>query len=116
MFTHPSNQGTPRRMAARKTAPRLRRLAAVLAAVSCGLLASALVVPSAFAVIPGSSGSGTNPPMPVTATTVHVVTGGGMAGWQITLIALGAALVVAAAPVLLDRARAARRAAPATTA
>jgi hypothetical protein len=34
-----------------------------------------------------------------------------MPGWQITLIALGAALVAATAAVLLDRARAARRAA-----
>jgi hypothetical protein len=32
-----------------------------------------------------------------------------MPGWQITLIALGAALVTAVAAVLLDRARLARR-------
>ena len=37
-----------------------------------------------------------------------------MAGWQITLIAVGAALVAATAAVLLDRARAARRSVPAT--
>jgi hypothetical protein len=45
-----------------------------------------------------------------------VVTEGGMPGWQITLIALGAALVAATTAVLLDRARAARRPSPATTA
>jgi hypothetical protein len=45
-----------------------------------------------------------------------VITAGGMAGWQITLIALGAALIAAAAAVLLDRARGTRRAASATTA
>ena len=45
----------------------------------------------------------------------RVVTAGGMAGWQIALIALGSALVAAVAAVLLDRARAARRAASATT-
>ena len=39
------------------------------------------------------------------APAVRVVTAGGMAGWQITLIALGAALVAAAAAVVLDRAR-----------
>jgi hypothetical protein len=39
----------------------------------------------------------------------------GMPGWQITLIALAAALAAAAALVVLDRARASRRAAPATT-
>jgi hypothetical protein len=44
-----------------------------------------------------------------------VVTGG-MAGWQITLIALGAALIAAIAAVFLDRALAARRAASAPTA
>jgi hypothetical protein len=36
-----------------------------------------------------------------------------MAGWQITLIALGAALIAAAAAVLADRALAGRRAVPA---
>jgi len=44
-----------------------------------------------------------------------VVTAGGIAGWQITVIALGAALVAATAAVWLDRARAARRAVHATT-
>ena len=39
----------------------------------------------------------------------------GMPGWQITLIALGAALVAATAAILLDRARTARRAASAAT-
>jgi hypothetical protein len=45
-----------------------------------------------------------------------VVTVGGMAGWQIALIALGAALVAATVAILLDRARAARRAASGATA
>ena len=40
---------------------------------------------------------------------VYITTGGGMHGWQITLIAVGAALVAAAAAVLLDRARVARK-------
>ena len=40
---------------------------------------------------------------------VVTVTAGGMPGWQITLIAAGAALLAAAVAVLLDRARAARR-------
>ena len=43
-----------------------------------------------------------------------VITGGGMPGWQITLIAVGAALAGAAMAVLLDRARAARKAHAAT--
>jgi hypothetical protein len=53
---------------------------------------------------------------PVPATTVHVVNSGGIAGWQIALIAAGAALVAAAAALLIGRARAARRATPAPTA
>jgi hypothetical protein len=40
---------------------------------------------------------------------IHTVVIGGMPGWQITLIAVGAALAAAAVAVLLDRARAARR-------
>jgi hypothetical protein len=60
---------------------------------------------------PGSAYAGTP-----AAPAVPVVTVGGMAGWQITVIALGTALVAAAVAVLLDRALAARRAASATTA
>jgi hypothetical protein len=44
------------------------------------------------------------------------VVNSGMAGWQIVLIAVGAALVAAAAVLLIDRARAARGATPAPTA
>lgn len=40
---------------------------------------------------------------------VHAVVTGGMPGWEITLIAIGAALAAAAAAVLLDRARTTRR-------
>lgn len=118
MFAHLPRRGTHPRTAARKAGARLRRLAGVLAAATCGLLASAAIVPAAFArVVPDPGGQyGTAPVAPVPATTVRVVTAGGMAGWQITLIALGAALVAAAAAVLFDRALAARRVAPATTA
>ena len=87
--------------------PRPRRLAAALAALTCALLASAAIVPAAWAVnvIPPGGGD--------PAATVPVISGA-MAGWQITLIALGAALVAATAAVVLDRARSARRSAPAT--
>ena len=119
MFTHLPRQQPHPRTAARKAGARLGRLVAVLAAVTCGLMASVAVVPAAFAGIPvpgpgGYSGSTTVAPVP--GTTVRVITAGGMAGWQITLIALGAALVAAVAAVLLDRALAARRTASATTA
>lgn len=45
-----------------------------------------------------------------------MITTGGMPGWQITLIALGAALVAAAAAVILDRTLARRRLVSAKTA
>jgi hypothetical protein len=50
---------------------------------------------------------GTGPIAPVPATTVHVISTGGMPGWQITLIAIGAALLAAVLAVLADRTRAA---------
>ena len=115
MSTHLPHQGPHMQTAARQAAARLRRLAAVLGAVACGLLASAAIIPAAFAYgIPQPGGPGGL--TPATPTTVSVVTAGGMAGWQITVIAIGAALVAAIAAVLLDRALSARRAASATTA
>jgi hypothetical protein len=111
MVTQLSHRGPLPRMAARQAGARLRRLAAVLAAVTCALLTSAAVVPAAFAKMRPDGGPPYGPASvtPVPATTVRVITAGGMAGWQITLIALGAALVAAAAAVLLDRALAGRR-------
>ena len=43
------------------------------------------------------------------APVVHTVVVGGTPGWQIALIAIGAALVAAIAAVLMERARSARR-------
>jgi hypothetical protein len=117
MFAHHSHQQAHPRITARRAGVRLRRLAAVLAAVTSVLLASAATVPAAFATLvppPGGS-SGSGPLTPVPATTVRVISAGGMAGWQITLIALGTALAAAAATMVVDRALAARRAIPPTT-
>ena len=63
-------------------------------------------------VPPGLSGTTDLTPEP---TTARITATGGMAGWQITLIALAAAVLAAAAAVLLDRAWTARRAASATS-
>ncbi len=110
MFVHRSHQQRP----VRQAGARMRRLAGALAAAMCGLLASAAIVPAAFAMpVPGPGYSGTTAVTPVPATTVRIVSSGGMAGWQITLIALGAALLSAAAAVLLYRALGARRTASA---
>jgi hypothetical protein len=112
MYPHPPRQRNQLPLAARRHGTHLRRLAAALAAVTCGLLASAAIVPTAaFAMTePVPTGGGGAPPV----TTV--ISAGGMAGWQIALIALGAALAAAAATLLADRAMAARRAGSATTA
>jgi hypothetical protein len=96
----------------------LRRIAGVLAGLAGVLLASAAAVPAAFAgtdPIPDPPGYirdpyiGTSPVTPVPATTVHVINTGGMPGWQIALIAAGAALLAAAVAVLAYRALATRR-------
>jgi hypothetical protein len=123
MFTHsprPGNspQHTHPQTGTRRAGPRVRWLATVLAAVT-GLLASAAAVPAAFArVVPEPGGGYYSPtqPAPTPAGTIRVVAGGGMPGWQITLIALGAALLAGAVAVVLDRALAARRATSASAA
>ena len=87
-----------------------RRILAAMITLAAAVLALA-TAPAAFAVpLPPPDccdSSAANAP-------VTVITGGGMPGWQITLIAVGAALAGAALAVLLDRARAARKTHPAT--
>jgi hypothetical protein len=87
---------------------RIRSIAGALAALAC-CLGLAVAAPSAFAMTDppfGVSGAVTRPAPP--PAQVHTVVVGGMAGWQIALIAVGAALVAATIAVLLDRARTAR--------
>jgi len=82
----------------------IRRLAGALAALAAALLAAAAAAPAAFADPVPPMGGGTVAPPP----TVQVVAGG-MPGWQIALIAIGAAVVAAAVAVFLDRALTGRR-------
>jgi hypothetical protein len=87
----------------------IRRLIEVLAALAGALLGLGALTPAAFAgpiTLPphhgdGGPAAGTGP--------VHTVIVGGMPGWQIALIAVGAAVLAAAVAVPADRARAARR-------
>jgi hypothetical protein len=121
MFARRPRQGSHPRVAARKPAARLRRIVVAVAAVICGVLASLAIIPAASAatiLIPLPDPGGTAGPAGLTPVpaTVRIVTVGGMAGWQIALIALGAAVVAAAAAVVLDRVLAARRTASAPTA
>jgi hypothetical protein len=91
----------------------IRRMASVLAGLACTWLGLAVAAPAAFATrVPppgGTAGHITPPPGPVYKVPVHTVVTGGMPGWQIALIAAGAALAAAAIAVMLDRARTARR-------
>jgi hypothetical protein len=90
---------------------RIRRLATALAGLALTWLGLAVAAPAAFAVtepapdggsVGGAAGSGV-------VTDTRTVIMGGMPGWQIALIAMGAALVSAGVAVLAYRARAAHR-------
>jgi len=116
MTTQSSHYRSRHWAAARQPGARLGRLATVLAAAISGLLASIAAATAAFAnPVPVGDG-GTIPIAPVPATAVRVISTGGIAGWQVALIAAGAALIAAAAAVLLDRKLAGRGRATATTA
>ena len=106
--------------------PRIRHVAAVLAGLACACQGLALTAHAAFAQVlppPGGggmptdlvreallhgedlaplSGSGHVPSFGARTVTRTVVVGG-MPGWQIALIAAGAALLAAAPAVLADR-------------
>ena len=86
-----------------------RRILAAVITLAGAVLALA-TAPASFAEPlppPGCCTSGGNTP-------VTLITEGGMPGWQITLIAVGAALAGAAVAFLLDRALAARKTHPTT--
>lgn len=94
----------------------LRRALAVLAGLAAALVAAVAGPATAFAVnypLPANRGArgSTYAPPPV----VHTVIVGGMPGWQIALIAVGAGLLAATAALLFARARTGqRKPAPAT--
>ena len=87
----------------------IRRIAVLLAGLTATVLASA---PAAFAMrVPPPGGTPGNPVKhaQIIPVPTHTVVVGGMPGWQITLITVGAALAAAVLAVLLDRMLAARR-------
>jgi hypothetical protein len=86
----------------------VRRAGSVVIAAACSLFSLVLFAPSAFARVmppPGGSGSGLSPQS--NPTVVHNVVTGGMAGWQIALIAV--AVLTATFAVLADRLRQSHR-------
>ena len=105
----------------------IRRLTGAVAGLAGALLAFAAVAPAALAqpFPPRPPGWDKHPPLPLghvagpvmgpnragypSVFRVHTVVVGGMPGWQIALIAIGAALLAATVAVLLDRALAAHR-------
>ena len=113
MFAHLIRQRAHPRTAALKAGTRFRRLAAALAAVTFGLLASAVTIPAAFArdvPQPGSAYElGRFGPVPATTSRAAAT---GMPGWQIILITVSAVLVAAAVTIVLARARASQQAVP----
>jgi hypothetical protein len=82
-----------------------RRIAVVLSGLGATLAALAGPASAATGMLPGGD---TTAPVDA-APAVHTVVVGGMPGWQITLIAVGAALVTAGVAVLLDRVLRGRR-------
>ena len=111
----------------------IRRVVAALAGLACAWLGIAIAAPAAFAAtrvpppVSGSPGISVlheppgwtkHPPLPAGHVTVpvyqvHTIVASGMPGWQIALIAVGAALFAAAAAVLADRTWSRRKSAPA---
>jgi hypothetical protein len=91
---------------------RIRRTLAALATAAGALLAFTAASPAAFAVrVPPPGGPFGHPVKhaPTAPAHIHAVVIGGMPGWQITLIVIGAALAAAVIAVMLDRAWTAHR-------
>ena len=87
----------------RKVLTEVARISGWQPRVAASSLASGKVVRGRGIALGGFGGT------PVPPVQVHTIVAGGMPGWQITLIAIGAALLAATVAVFLDRARAARR-------
>ncbi len=88
----------------------VRRIAAVLGGLAASVLVTLTGATAAFAYpVPPQGGTAG----PVQPPTVHTIVTGGMLGWQIALIAIGAAILAAALAVTLDRAHTTHRQLPA---
>ncbi len=94
-----------------KAIPYIRRTASAVVALVSSLLGFLLFAPSAFGLVvrPVGDGSSSAVTPPIAPSMAHDIVVGGMAGWQITLIAIAAALMAATVAVLTDRARTAHR-------
>ncbi len=86
-----------------------RQTARVAIAIFSTLIGIVLFAPSTFAVIAPLGGAATGVSLQPQSKVLHAVVAGGMAGWQISLIAVGAALLSAPVAIFIDHARFARR-------
>jgi hypothetical protein len=85
----------------------IHRVVRSLAGLAATVLAITAGAPAAFAYPIPPHGGPTGPVR--TPPTVHAVVVGGMPGWQITVIAAGAAILAAILAVAIDRVHAAHR-------
>lgn len=90
------------------TIRRLHRLVSTLATSACALLALAVASPAMAATARVPHYPPTAPTVQVPAP-IHIVASAGLPGWQIALIAVGAAILAAVLAVTADRARTARQ-------
>jgi hypothetical protein len=86
---------------------RIRRTLTALATLAGALLVFTATAPAALATRVPPPGENARPVQ--APPHVHTIIVGGMPGWQIALIAAGAALLAAVLAVIADRAQAARR-------
>jgi hypothetical protein len=84
------------------------RAAIVVAALVSTVVGAVLFASSASAVIPASGGASPIGSSQLRPVVVHTLVTAGMSGWQVALIAAGAALLAAVAVSLTGRARARR--------
>ena len=84
----------------------IRRAVSVTGAFGGAMLGFVLFAPSAFALVVRPIGDGQSSAVvpPTVPATSHYVVQSGMAGWEIALIALAAALLTATVAVFTDRA------------
>jgi hypothetical protein len=89
----------------------IRLATSLMVAAASSLLGLMLFTPSAFALVmrPVGDGSSTAAAPQTAPATAHYVVSTGMAGWQIALIAVAAAVFTAALAVFTDRARGSHR-------
>ncbi|HXZ65887.1 MAG TPA: hypothetical protein VEH05_14185 [Streptosporangiaceae bacterium] len=87
----------------------IRRAARILTALAIATLVFGATGPAALAAAPLPEGGGGGPAyVSQQQATLRTLASGGMPGWQITLIAVAAALIAATLAVVADRAVAAR--------